>query len=353
MSTIERKPISPFLILPCVPDAVDDFIGQPSPAAIAALRAHPGPVTVLGAGGKMGLHLCIMLRRAFAALGRRDPVIAVSRFRTLRDRDEFARHGIEVRPCDLESAEEVAALEVTPIVFFLAGVKFGTADSPDLLERLNVLMPRRVAEHFRRATIVAFSTGCVYPFVTPESGGATETVSPAPNGAYASSCLAREHAFVEASGRHGTRAVLIRLNYSVEFRYGLLVDIALKVQRGEPIDVTMGHVNVIWQTDALNYAICALDLAASPPVPLNVTGADTLSVRALALRFGELLDRPVQLIGSEAGSAWLNNSTFAHGRFGPPATAPAKMMEWVAAWLQHGGETWNKPTGFEKRDGKF
>lgn len=353
MKTIERKPIPACLSLPCDPETVDEFIARPSAGAIAALRARPGPVTVLGAGGKMGLHLCLMLRRALDELGRADPVIAVSRFRTLRDRDEFARHGLEVRPCDLESPEEVAALPLTPTVFFLAGVKFGTADSPDLLERLNVMMPRRVAEHYRSATIIAFSTGCVYPFVTPESGGATEAVPPAPNGAYASSCLAREQAFVEASRRHGTPGVLIRLNYSVEFRYGLLLDIAQKVQRGEPIDVTMGHVNVIWQTDALNHAICALDVAASPPVPLNVTGADTLSVRALALRFGELLGQPVQLVGSEAGSAWLNNAARAHRAFGLPATPPAQMMEWVAAWLLQGGETWNKPTGFEKRDGKF
>ncbi len=340
--------------LPCAPEAVDAFLSAPPPGVLETLaRAAPGPLLVLGAGGKMGLHLALMARRAFAAIGRADRVVAVSRFRTLRDRDEFERQGVETIACDLTDAAALAALPDAPTVFFMAGVKFGTSGAPDLLRQLNVEMPRQVAERCRASRIVAFSTGCVYPFVPTGSGGATEDTQPYPNGEYAGSCLAREEAFADASRRHGTAVALIRLNYAVEFRYGLLLDIAQKVFRNEPVDVTMGHVNVIWQTDAVAHAIRALDLAASPAAPVNVTGAETLRVRDLASRFGELLGRAVTIDGQEADTAWLSNAGRAHRRFGPPATSLDDMMRWTAAWVRHEGKTWNKPTGFERRDGRY
>lgn len=339
--------------LPCPVDHVDEFLAEPAPAATAVLRRTAGPVLVLGAGGKIGLHLSIMLQRSLAALGRPADLLAVSRFTTLHDRADFDRHGIATRAADLCDPAVLAALPDAPTIFFLAGVKFGTSSAPELLRRINVELPRLVAERFHRSRIVAYSSGCVYPFVRPESGGATEAMPPAPVGDYAASCLAREIAFGEVSRQRGTPVALIRLNYSVEFRYGLLVDLAQKVQRGEPVDLTTGHVNVIWQRDALDHTIRALELAGSPAVPVNITGTDILSVRTLATRFGELLDRPVTFTGREADTAWLNNAADSHRRFGLPPTSVDTMQRWIAAWLQRGGATWGKPTAFDKRDGQF
>ena len=339
--------------LPCPPDGVDAFLGEPSPETAAVLARTSGPVLVLGAGGKLGLHLSVMLQRALTRLGRPTALTAVSRFQTLRDRDDFARHGVATQAADLGDPAALAALPDAPTVFFLAGVKFGTAAAPELLQRINVEIPRLVAERFQQARIVAFSSGCVYPFVRPDSGGATEATPPAPVGDYAASCLAREVAFAEVSRQRGTRVALIRLNYAVEFRYGLLVDLAQRVLQGEPVDVTTGYVNVIWQRDALDHTIRALDLAGSPAVPVNLTGPDVLSVRQLATRFGVLLDRPVTFTGREADTAWLNNAAASHQRFGLPSTSVEQMQRWIAAWLRHGGSTWGKPTGFEQRDGKF
>lgn len=339
--------------LPCAPEEIDSFLGEPTPAVAEVLARVPGRVLVLGAGGKMGLHLSVMLQRALASLGRADDVLAVSRFRTLRDREDFTRHGVPTLAADLEDEAQLAALPEAAAVFFLAGVKFGTAAAPEILRRVNVELPRRVAERFHTARIAAFSTGCVYPFVTPASGGATEETPPAPVGDYALSCLGREESFAEIARRRGTRVALIRLNYSVEFRYGLLVDIARRVFQGEPVDVTTGHVNVIWQRDAVDHVIRALDLAATPPAPVNITGAKTLSVRRLAENFGELLGRPVRFTGEEAPTAWLNNAAFSHRRFGAPPTSVPQMQRWIAAWLLAGGGNWGKPTGFESRDGNF
>jgi len=339
--------------LPCTVDTVDEFLAQPSPATVEALSGQRGPFMVLGAGGKLGLHLCMMLRSSLEILGRSDRVIAVSRFRTLWDREEFTRRGIETLVCDLEDPSALADLPDVPILFFLAGIKFGTQGSPDLLQRANVEVPKRVAERFRGALFVAFSTGCVYPFVTPASGGATEETPPEAYGDYARSCLGRERAFIDAGRRHGTKTVLIRLNYSVEFRYGLLVDVALKIIRGVQIDVTMGYANVIWQTDALNYAIQAVPLATVPVIALNVTGREILSMRQIAGRFSELLNQPAHVVGKEAETAWLNNPERAYAQFGVPETSVDTMIKWVAAWVGSKGTVWDKPTGFERRDGKY
>src|SRR5262249_21609449 len=157
-----------------------------------------------------------------------------------------------------------------------------TASAPELLRTFNVEMPRLVAKRFRRSRIVAFSSGCVYPFVSRASGGATEATPPAPVGDYAASVLAREGAVAARAQEHATQVALIRLNYSVEFRYGLLVDIAQKVLCGEPVDVTTGYFNVIWQRDAVEQIIRSLEVAGSPAVPINITGPQTLSVRAVA-----------------------------------------------------------------------
>jgi len=338
--------------LPCAPADLDEFIGRPHSGLSAAVASAPGPFLVLGAGGKLGLHLTIMLQGALQAAGRQERVLAVSRFNSLRGREDFSRFGLETAACDLENPAELAALPEAGTVFFLAGVKFGTQGEPDLLQRLNIAMPALVAERYRRGRIVAFSSGAVYPFTVPPYG-ATEEMAPAPVGLYAASCLAREEAFVAASRRHGTPTVLIRLNYAVEFRYGVLVDIAEKIQRGEAVDLTMGYVNVIWQGDAVDHSIRALALAATPPAPLNVTGAAVLSVRDVAQRFGRLFGVTPCFTGKEADTALLSDATRSHRLFGPPTVGLDEMIAWTAAWLGRSGSTWGKPTRFERRDGRY
>ncbi len=217
------------LTLPCAPEDADEFLSRPTAGVLAVLGRTKGNILVLGAGGKMGLHLCAMLQRGLKQLGRDDRVTAVSRFTTLRDREAFHAFGVQTIAGDLTDVVVVAALPEAPTVFFLAGVKFGTATDPGLLWQMNVEMPRIVAARFARSRIVAFSTGCVYPFVKPDAGGATEETPLAPVGDYAISCAQREEAFGEVSRRVGTAVALIRLNYAVEFRYGVLMDIATKV----------------------------------------------------------------------------------------------------------------------------
>lgn len=338
---------------PTTPEELDLLISDPSDAVCEVVRACEGDFVVLGAGGKMGLHLAQMLRRSLQRLGDERRVIAVSRFQNADSTEPFRRHGIDTLSADLSREEDYPSLPEVANVFFLAGVKFGTGSSPELLRQMNVEMPARVAEHYRWSNIVAMSTGCVYSFTTPESGGSRETDATDPPGDYARSCLGREQAFTAGSLRHGTPVVLIRLNYSVEMRYGVLVDIALKVLRGQPIDVGMGYANVIWQGDAISQIIRSLPLTTSPPRILNVTGREVLRVRDLAERFAQRLGMPAKIEGTEGPTAWLSNSSRAAEWFGEPRVDLETLIDWTSDWVSHGRELLGKPTHFENREGKY
>lgn len=333
---------------------LDWFISTPSDEVIEVVRQTSRPILVIGAGGKMGFHLCWMLQRALAEIGApAEQLLAVSRFSSAEAEQPFRSVGISTLSADASIPEDVAHLPDAGTLFFLAGVKFGSSTQPELLHRMNILMPQLVAERFRSARIVALSTGCVYSFTSPESGGSTESSPVDPPGEYARSCLGREHAFRAVSESAGTPLALIRLNYAVDTRYGVLVDIARKVLAGEPVDVTTGYVNVIWQGDALEQIVRALPHATTPPFVLNVTGSETLRVRDIAAQFARKFNRPLAVVGDEAPSAWLNNSALAQQLLGPPRISTDQMIDWIADWLTQGLPLLDKPTHFEVRSGQF
>ena len=339
--------------LPCDPLLADDFLSEPPPAVVEAVSRMNGDFTVLGAGGKMGLHLSLMLRKAIQQSGAKGKVVAVSRFQSLNDREQFEQGGVSTRVCDLCDPAQLEALEPVENIIFMAGAKFGTAGRPDILKRMNIEMPELVAGHFSDSRITAFSTGCVYSFVPVTSRGSSEQSETHPAGDYAQSCLGREQAFRRAALEFSSRLALIRLNYSVEFRYGVLVDIAQKVLNNQPVDVSTGHVNIIWQRDAVAQTLLAHELASTAPFIINITGPETLQVRDLAERFGEIFGHEPTFQGTESDTAWLNDASLSHRLFGPPETSLDEMINWVAAWLKSEQATHGKPTGFEKRDGNF
>lgn len=314
-----------------------------------ALRELDGDVLVLGAGGKMGFHLSAMLHRTLAELGKSNRVIAVSRFGSAESKRPFEEYKIPFTACDLTDDQQLLSLPDCPNIFFLAGVKFGAGEDHNLLQKMNVELPSRVARRFPTSRIVALSTGCVYSYVTPESGGSVETDREDPVGAYALSCLGREQAFADSE----CRCCLIRLNYSVDLRYGVLVDIARRVLAEQPVDVTMGYFNAIWQGDAVAAIVQSIQHVEHPAHRLNLTGQRILSVREVALQFGRRFEKTVRFTGHEAPTAWLNNATLAHRLFGPPQIPEETLIEWVAHWLLQDLPTLDKPTHFEVRDGRF
>ena len=334
-------------------EELDDQITKPSRATLAAIEACPGDVMVLGAAGKMGFHLTRLLQRCLKRLGRNDRLIAVSRFSSDASLLRFRKFEIETIAADLSEPDQVNRLPHASNLFFLAGIKFGTAHDLDLLYKMNRDMPGYIADRFRESRIVALSTGCVYSFTSPETGGSTEQSEVDPPGEYARSCLAREKAFIDGSSTNGTLCSLVRLNYSVELRYGVLVDIASQVLSGVPVDLETPYVNVIWQGDAITQILQCLPDAAAPPDVVNITGPDTLSVREIAERFGVRFGLSPTFRGHQADTCWLSNSTLARHRYGEPSMKVDCMIEWIADWLQRGGETLGKPTHFQVRDGKY
>ncbi len=336
-------------------EQLDEYLSRPSPELIADLTRVEGDLLVLGVAGKMGPSLARMARRAWDASGQpRRRVMGVARFSVPGSRDAMQRHGIETIGCDLMDDRQLQALPEVSNVVYMAARKFGSTGNEPLTWAVNTYLPGRVAERFRMSRIVSFSTGNVYPFTPVGAGGPTEDQPVGPVGEYAQSCLGRERMFQHFSAVHGTPGTILRLNYAVEPRYGVLLDIARKVARGEPVDVTMGYVNVIWQGDANSVALRSLAVCSTPPLILNLTGSEALSVRQVAERFAQLMGRPTPLItGSEAPSALLNNASHCHKLFGAPRTSPDQVMRWVAQWVVKGGRELNKPTKFQVRDGQF
>jgi len=329
--------------------ALDELLSRPSRALVDDLAAVTGDILVLGAGGKMGPTLARLARRAAP----KKRIVAVARFSEPGLRQALEQHGIETIACDLLDRGAVERLPRLANVVFMAGRKFGAEGDLPLTWAMNVHVPAIVAESFRDARIVAFSTGCVYPFADVAGGGSRETTPLDPPGEYAISCVGRERLFEYFSQAFGTPGRLFRLNYAVELRYGVLYDIARKVQDGAPIDLATGHVNVIWQGDACAQALRCLKHCTMPTSAINVSGPETLSVRALARTFGERLGRAPVLAGTEAPTAWLTNTTQAQRLFGRPLVPVERMIDWVADWVARGGPSLGKPTRFEARDGRY
>lgn len=333
---------------------LEDALSRPTDGVMETLRRVKGDVVVLGAGGKMGPTLARMMRRACDAIGdssRR--VIAVSRFSSVSAMNSLQLAGVETVSCDLTNPQQVRNLPQIPNVIYLVGQKFGTQDAPELTWITNTVVPGLVAQHFARSRIVALSTGCVYPLVSCLGPGSSEIDPLGPPGEYANSCVGRERVFEYYSKCNQTPMTFVRLCYAIDLRYGVLLDLAQRIEQQQPVDLTMAATHVIWQGDANARIIQCLQYTQAPPVAVNVTGRDRLSIRDLALRLGELLGRDVQFRGDPGPTAWLWNAQRSYDWFGPPEVTIDEMLQATARWVMQSGPTLNRPTHFEVRDGNF
>jgi len=335
-------------------EALEDFMSEPTPGLVADLASVDGDILVIGVGGKMGPTLARMAKRAAPA----KRVIGVARFSDAEARASLEAHGVECIACDLLDREAVLKLpnvaDGVRNVVFMAGHKFGAADNASLTWMMNVGVPAMVADIYRGTRIVSFSTACVYPFAPVDGPGADEsTPATPPPGDYANSCVGRERMFEYGSRAWGTPGRMVRLSYAIDMRYGVLHDVARTVFEGRPLDVTMGHADVIWQGDANEQALRLLAHCTTPASPINVTGSRHTAVRWLAGEFGRRFGKTPQFTGQEAPTAWLIDTRQAQALFGQPRVQLATMIDWVADWVARGGPSLGKPTHFSTRDGKY
>lgn len=330
-----------------------DLLTRPSRELVEFIRTVASPLLVLGAGGKMGPSLCVLAKRAAERAGHSLDVIAVSRFTDAAARQWLETRGVRTLGADLLDPAAVRRLPDAPNVINLTGLKFGTSQNPALTWATNTIGPALAAERFAKSRIVALSTGNVYPFVPVAGSGAAEDHPLTPLGEYGNAAVARERIFEYFSQRDGTPLALIRLNFAVELRYGVLTDIARRVWAGRPVDVSNGWFNCIWQGDANDMILRALALTASPAQAWNLSHPVRLKVRDVATRFAEIFGRPATFSGSEAADALLCNPDRLCARLGPPPTPLDTVIRWTARWIQDGGALWNKATHFEVRDGAY
>lgn len=321
-------------------------LSRPSAADIECMSRLEGDILLLGAGGKIGPSLARLCRRAADAAGKPRRVIAVSR--RLLDID-----CVKAISCDLLDRSALSKLPGCPNVIFLAGRKFGSSGSPELTWAMNTVVPALVAERFPSSRMIVFSTGNVYAFSDGTGRGSVESDIPVPVGEYAQSCLGRERVFEYYCRQSALRCLFFRLNYAVDLRYGVLVDIARRVYAGEPVDLTVPAFNVIWQRDANSYALRSLEYCDSPPRILNVTGAEILSVQQTAQWFAHRFGRTCSFRGEPGPTALLSDASACHKLLGPPEVPAGALMEMVAQWIEAGGESLGKPTHFEVADGRF
>jgi len=339
-----------------VPDTIaseeqlENVLAAPYPETVDLMRRLEGDILILGAGGKMGPSLAHLAREAVRAAGVPKRVIAVSRF---SERERLARVGVETIACDLLDEAALRTLPRARNVIFMAGRKFGVLGAEAAFWTTNAVLPADVARTFCDANIVAFSTGCVYALVAPATGGSVETDPIAPVGEYAWSCAARERVLEHFAGRHGTKMLFFRLNWAIDLRYGVLLDVAQSVFARRPVDVTVNAANMIWQGDANNRVLLCLQHTANPPAALNVTGPELLSIEALAREFGQRFGVEVAFVGVDLGRAYLSNAARSIALFGPPKVSVARMIDWVADWVARGGRTLGKPTHYQVTDGQF
>jgi nucleoside-diphosphate-sugar epimerase len=332
---------------------LEELLSRPVPGVLQTLARHPGDILVLGAGGKMGPSLAVMARRALHAAGSGSRVIAASRFSEPGLEHRLAAAGVVTHRLDLLDPAALATLPDAPNIIYMAGQKFGTQSHPATTWAMNAALPAFVARRFAGARTVIFSTGNVYPLTPVGSGGAGEDHPVDPIGEYAMSCLARERVFEHFALAHHSPSLILRLNYAVELRYGVLVDTASRVLRGDTVPLAMGYANVIWQGDANARALQCLDHATSPATVLNVTGPEQLSIREIAEEFGVLFGKPARFEGTEAADALLSDTSRAVRLFGPPTVSIGSLIGWTADWLRRGGRLLGKPTHFEERTGRF
>jgi len=334
-------------------EELEDLLSEPSPGTIETLSRLEGDLIVLGVGGKMGPTLARMAQRAYQAAGLDRRVIGVSRFNQPGLQQRLESQGIQTISADLLEPAQVDALPDAPNVVAMTGMKFGTSGQASLTWAMNAWLPATICRKFSAGRIVAFSSGNVYALAPVTQGGSREDDAVQPVGEYAMSALGRERIYEHFSRTFGIPLALVRLNYAQDLRYGVLVDIACRVLEGQAIDLAMGHFNAVWQGDANAMTLQCFDHVSTGPFVLNVAGPETLSVRRVAERFGELFDRPAQVTGSEAPDALVSNAQLSHRLFGYPRVSTEQMIHWIADWVRRGGDNLGKPTHFETRDGRY
>ena len=332
---------------------LEELLSEPTEGVVRALSSLDGDIVILGAAGKMGPTLARMAKRASEVAGVKRRVIGVSRFSSPSLENLLQSWGIETVRCGLLDLASLAKLPDVANVVFMAGMKFGCTGQEWLTWAINSFLAGLVADRYRDSRIAVFSTGNVYGLSPVNKGGSREEDALNPSGEYAMSCVGRERIFEHFSRANHTKMTILRLNYASELRYGVLLDIAQRVYAGQPVSLSMGYLNTIWQADASAMSLESLRFVTNPPNVINLTGPELLSVRNVAEEFGKKFGKQVHFEGTELSDALVSNAAKSYELFGRPRVSARQIIDWIADWVRKGGAALAKPTHFEERAGNF
>jgi nucleoside-diphosphate-sugar epimerase len=332
---------------------LDELLTSPTEDLIRDLEALEGDIMVLGAGGKVGPTVCVMLQKACARCSKPRKVYAVARFTDPHVTELLAREHVTMLTADLNDPEQIAALPKVPNIIYMVGRKFGTSGNAHETWQMNTVIPAMVTRHFGDARYVVYSTGNVYPFTRPEEGGSVETDAADPVGEYGMSCLGRERVFEYAARHYGAKVLIFRLNYAIDLRYGVLFDLANRILAGEPVSLNVSGFNCVWQHYVAEVTIRSLLLADNKVEYLNVTGPEFVSTRWAACKLAEQLGKEVSFTGEPSEKALLSNAGKCVRLFGYPRKGVEELIALQAQWILSGGRQLGKPTHFEEQKGRF
>ncbi|MFV0254033.1 MAG: NAD-dependent epimerase/dehydratase family protein [Beutenbergiaceae bacterium] len=326
---------------------------EPSDRLVADMANISGDIAVTGVGGKVGPTVAILAAKALQKAGSSARVHGIARFSDGQLARQLQEHGVNPVVADLTDDAALATLPEVENHIYMVGHKFGTTGNEHHTWMMNSYLPGRLAQRYRDARTVMYSTLLVYPMAPVAAGGSREQDPVGPWGEYAASCVGRERVFEHFARANGTPLTVFRLGYSIETRYGVLAEIAAAVHDQQPIDLSMGHASVIWQGDVAEYTLRSLIVADTPPAYLNITGPEIVPIRWLAERFGERFGIDPTFVGQEQPTAYVLDGSRAHQLFGYPRIPLLDMIDRVAGWTSAGGESIGKPTKFQERGGRF
>ncbi|MSR31993.1 MAG: NAD(P)-dependent oxidoreductase [Gemmataceae bacterium] len=332
--------------------AREEQLTAPRAILVEELSQLRGRLLFLGVGGKMGPTLAVLATRALRQAGSNLQILGISRFSNPASRDWLETHGVETLSADLLDPRAVASLPDAGWVISLAGRKFGTSEDPSETWAVNCLLTSHICSRYSDSKIVALSTGNVYPMVSAGGEGSLENDPLVATGEYSAAAIGRERILEYYSLHRGVNLAVVRLNYAVDLVYGVLVDIGKKVLAGEPIDLTMGYLNCIWQGDANEAILRLLSHTACPRAAFNLTGPK-LGVREIALKFASHFNKEPHWANQEGPTALLSNPKKINDLLGSPFTPIDTVIRWTAQWLQGGGALLDRPTKFQAIDGKY
>ena len=256
-------------------------------------------IVVTGAAGRVGFPIAREL--ATPELG--NTVFGVARLSSPGDAGNLRAAGIEPIRRDFADGSDFGDLPDADYVFHAAAA-LGAAAARDwrYAFEVNAQAAGRLVERYAGCRgFVYCSTGSAYQY----QGGRPLREDDPPGthiGNYSFSKIAGEAVVTFASRRFGTPVTIIRIFSTYGPMGGAPADRLELILHDEPVPIhpdTPNRYNPIYEDDYVRLGVRAMEVAACPPIVVNWSGSETVSLEEYCQFLGELVGRPANLVVSD------------------------------------------------------